>query len=232
MDRTLKLFVLLKCQCRYAADGPLHPRGGPTCTKYQYKHRRLTPGLFWIYCLECGVCIGFFVMDRAESPRTLFDVLFTRWERPPEVVVYDNSCHGQAFALNRESEWSKSMQWAVDAMHFKGHKGCAHSYDIKRFPLLSDLNSQRCEQQVCSTPRKHCYCFVFVLWYNYLGCLQLWISAFHASSPLVYCGFADELMLLFWTFGNSQLHSLKKYLLAMCMYRTQSLPSSQRHAAS
>lgn len=139
--------VCLQLGCRYAADR-ISQTTGRQCNKQQYKGRNLTPGLFWIYCLDCSGCIGFLVMTASESPRTLFEALYTRWQIPPLVVVYDNSCHAQAFALNREAEWARTIQWVIDALHFKGHSGCAFSYDIKEFLPLQQKNSQLCEQQV------------------------------------------------------------------------------------
>lgn len=133
--------------CRYAADR-FSQRVGATCSKEKYRHRRLTPGLFFVYCLDCNNCVGFVAMPDAESPRTLFEVIYVHWPTQPEVVVYDNSCHAMTYALNREPEWFKSVVWIIDATHFPGHTGCAHSFNIKRHPTLAKLNSQICEQRV------------------------------------------------------------------------------------
>ena len=92
-------------------------------------------------------------MRDAESPRTLFEAIYLHWPFPPKVVVYDNSCHAMTYALNREPEWFKDVQWVIDATHFPGHIGCAFSFDIKRQPCLSHLNSQICEQRVRKCPR-------------------------------------------------------------------------------
>ena len=121
---------------------------GTTCSKQQYKHRQLTAGLFFVYCLDCSRCVGFVAMRDAESPRTLFEAIYLHWPFPPQVVVYDNSCHAMTYALNREPAWFKDVQWVIDATHFPGHTGCAFSFDIKRQPCLSHLNSQICEQRL------------------------------------------------------------------------------------
>ncbi|DBA94641.1 TPA: hypothetical protein ACH3X1_002213 [Trebouxia sp. C0004] len=86
-------------------------------------------------------------MKDAESPRTLFEAIYVHWPTPPQVVVYDNSCHAMTYALNREPEWFNAVQWVIDATHFPGHTGCAYAFDIKRQPCLSRLNSQICEQR-------------------------------------------------------------------------------------
>ena len=87
-------------------------------------------------------------MKDAECPRTLFEAIYVHWPQPPEVVVYDNSCHAMTYVLNREPTWFQDVQWVIDAAHFPGHTGCAYAFDIKRQPLLSKLNSQICEQKV------------------------------------------------------------------------------------
>ena len=87
-------------------------------------------------------------MRDAESPRTLFEAIYVHWPEPPEVVVYDNSCHAMTYALNREPAWFKDVQWVIDATHFPGHTGWAYAFDIKRQPRLWRLNSQICEQRV------------------------------------------------------------------------------------
>ncbi len=107
--------------CRYLADFR-RQRGGAHCTKYHYDSKNLTPGLFIMHCLKCSSCLGFHKMDEHESPKTLFEVLYTRWARPPRVVVYDNSCNAQVYFLNREPAWAQNILFLVDKMHMYGHK--------------------------------------------------------------------------------------------------------------
>lgn len=87
-------------------------------------------------------------MPNSESPRTLFEVLYTRFKQAPDVVVYDNSCHGHVYCLNREPAWAARTQFVVDKAHWKGHTGCSSGYDIGLYPRLSQLNSQLAEQRV------------------------------------------------------------------------------------
>jgi hypothetical protein len=102
-----------------------------------------------LHCLDCGQCLGFNMMPDAESPRTLFEVLFTRWQpSAPSVIVYDNSCHGHVYCLNREPEWCKDSVFAIDKVHYKGHVGCSAGYDISSYPGLAHYNSSMAEQRV------------------------------------------------------------------------------------
>ncbi|GIL67120.1 hypothetical protein Vafri_20567 [Volvox africanus] len=130
---------------RYMADS--WSQGCRSCTKHPYDTRNLTPGLLVVHCLNCWACLGFHMMPHHESPRTLFDILYTRWAVAPRFVVYDNSCNSQIFFLNREPEWVRDCQFFIDKMHFKGHVGCCQSYNIEQYPTFSQFNSQLAEQR-------------------------------------------------------------------------------------
>lgn len=132
--------------------------GARMCNKLKNDRKGLVPGIFVMHCLRCASCIGFHVMDDAESPRTLFEAIMTRWETAPHVVVYDNACHAHAYFLNREPEYARDMVCLVDTLHYKGHTGCSQSYDISIYPQWGRFNSQLCEQKVRCWP-----CMVYLV---------------------------------------------------------------------
>jgi hypothetical protein len=131
----------------YGADLRSQRAGAKRCTKYKYDSKNLSPGLFVVHCLECQGCLGFHMLENAESPRALFEVLFTRWSQAPAVVVYDNNCHAHAYFLNREPEWVTNTLFVIDKTHFRGHTGCCKAYDIGSYPNLACKNSQLAEQR-------------------------------------------------------------------------------------
>ncbi len=132
--------------CRYSADERTCRL--PCCTKYKNDTKALAPGLFVVHCMKCSGCLGFNIMERHESPRSLFDILYTRWKSPPDVVVYDNGCNAHAYVLKREPAWAANTLFLIDKLHYMGHKACSLAYDIARYPLLGKLNSQLAEQRV------------------------------------------------------------------------------------
>ena len=68
------------------------PEDQDACRKYSSSHPTLlTPGIFTIYCPH-GVCCGFEVMRSHESPKRPFKIVFTRFETPPDIIIYDNCC--------------------------------------------------------------------------------------------------------------------------------------------
>ena len=127
------------------------------CNKARNDTKGLAHGVFVLHCLDCAACIGFHMMPSSESPRTLFEILFTRWPTAPEVVVYDNGCHAHAYALNREPEWASNTFYVIDKLHYRGHTACSSSYDIGKYPVLGKKNSSMAEQKV----RERARCFGF-----------------------------------------------------------------------
>lgn len=131
---------------RYVADGTSEK--APACNKALNDVKALCPGVFVMHCLKCSECIGFHMMPSSESPRTLFEVLFTRWPVAPSVVVYDNGCNAHTYVLNREPDWCKDTLYVVDKLHYKGHVACSIGYNIAEYEDLAKLNSSMAEQKV------------------------------------------------------------------------------------
>ena len=71
----------------------------------------------------------FHVMGDAESPRTIFDVLYTRFPEAPPVFCMDNGCNLHEFMLNREPEYFRRTEMYIDEPHFRGHKRCCEAYN-------------------------------------------------------------------------------------------------------
>jgi hypothetical protein len=43
--------------------------------------------------------------------------------------LYNNACNLLAYMLNRALVWAKNVQVFINALHFKGHTGCAIGLD-------------------------------------------------------------------------------------------------------
>ena len=70
-------FPLLRGLLQFAADLE-NKKDGESCNKFARRHSQLTPGLFTVFCAH-GICLGFKLMMNKESPKTAFDILFTRF---------------------------------------------------------------------------------------------------------------------------------------------------------
>ena len=60
----------------------------------------------------------------AESPETIFSVLYSLCDDADKLVFYDNACNFLVYALGREPWYFKNMISLVDTFHAKGHKNC------------------------------------------------------------------------------------------------------------
>jgi hypothetical protein len=68
-------------------------------------------------------------MTDAESPGTLFELLYLFFSEGPKRVVYDNGCNLLTYILNRDPVWARHLRIFIDALDLKGHTGCATSLD-------------------------------------------------------------------------------------------------------
>ena len=132
---------------KYEADETRQTKETDSCRKLSYGHPTLSPGIFTVYC-QHGVCYGFEVMARCESPKIPFQIFTTRFPHPPRVIVYDNACKLHQYCLNREPQHFQNTLFLVDRFHWKGHTGCSSGYnlDMYRGQQLRALNSQINEQ--------------------------------------------------------------------------------------
>lgn len=127
---------------RYAAD---RHSSSAICNKMQRSSLNLLPGCVFYWCISCRRCVFFHVMGDAESPRTIFDVLYTRWKTPPKVVCMDNGCNLHDFMLNREPLHFRNVEMHIDEPHFRGHKRCCPAYNTGAYSILE--NSPLAEQK-------------------------------------------------------------------------------------
>ena len=109
------------------------------CNKLYKKKGRLGAGtlLFW-----CGVhrkCLGFYIMQSAESCKTVFQILATRFTKQPRVIIYDNGCNLSEYILNRAPGPFKDTYILSDGFHWKNHTNCCVAYNSKLYPPLNSI---------------------------------------------------------------------------------------------
>jgi hypothetical protein len=126
------------------------------CRKDSYRHSALTPGLFTLFCPH-GICLGFQLMEHAESPKTAFEILVRRFDRIPRLIIYDNACKLHLYCLKREPRRFQDTRFMVDRLHFrKGHVGCSLGYSMDSYECdetIAAINSQANEQANASLRR-------------------------------------------------------------------------------
>ena len=121
----------LKCYAADLVSGTTH-KG---CNKYQHSHINQLPGCMIYWCSLCGRCIGFSVMDSAESVRMPFEFMYTTCATAPDKFQMDNVCNLDQYLRNREPEFFAACELLIDEAHFRGHVTCSANYNTRACDL-------------------------------------------------------------------------------------------------
>lgn len=111
------------------------------CNKLYKKKGRLGAGTLLFWCGEHRKCLGFYVMPSAESCKTVFTILTTRFPKQPRVIIYDNGCNLSEYILNRAPLLFKETYILSDGFHWKNHINCGEAYNSKLYPMLNSNNA-------------------------------------------------------------------------------------------
>lgn len=116
-------FFPLHERCRrvrsYSVDNRrnLQPRKLDLCSKVSASTRNDRRLLMIFMCAGCNTCIGFSVLPDSESPRSVSDLVFSRFRSAPSTIVYDNGCNLSTFAMLREPTYFGDTTFALDKFH-------------------------------------------------------------------------------------------------------------------
>lgn len=124
---------------KYAADEHTF-NTARSCQKAQPVMRRLIPGCMFYWCTLCGLCVCFHVMANAESPKTVFDTLYTKWQHAPPSFCMDNGCNVHHYILNREPGFFRDTKIFIDQSHYHGHKDCSAAYNTGNSLMILSLS--------------------------------------------------------------------------------------------
>ena len=118
-----------------------------SCNKYSYAISSKS-GSTYLYLIfdpiHYGHCYGFHLIEN-EGAKDPFSVPFLFMEEAPSEFFCDNSCILEEYALNREPKFYRQCRFYHDVFHGYHHK-CPYSYNSRRVPSLSQVNSEICEQ--------------------------------------------------------------------------------------
>jgi hypothetical protein len=87
------------------------------CSKHAYNQHKRTPGVQACICLDCLRVVGFNAMHEAESARSVFEVVFSRFPTAPDVIIYDNACNLSQYCHTRESYFFRDTCFVIDKLH-------------------------------------------------------------------------------------------------------------------
>ena len=117
--------VVRKLEKKYKKDTYVSVGAG-ACPKYSNSTKKFMPGVLLCFCLAGPkpVLIGYHILEQAESPRTIFNVLFTRWQVAPKKIIYGT-------LLTRDSFYSQDAH-ARSLDRHTPHVSWPARYDIPR----------------------------------------------------------------------------------------------------
>ena len=118
------------------------------CNKYSYAvaTRSGSTYLYFMFDpLHYGHCYGFHMIEN-EGPKDVFcpPYLYMETEEGPLEMIGDNACLVEEYALNREPRFWRKCRFCHDCFHGYHHK-CPFTYNTKRIPGLSGINTEICE---------------------------------------------------------------------------------------
>lgn len=106
------------------------------------------PGVLIFHCLEHNKCIGFVILDGAESPKIVTEIIVSRMSSPPQIIIYDNGSNLCEYVLNRFPLFFNKTRFFVDGFYFKSYTNCPNTYDSNfNEGLTGKLNTSLAEQK-------------------------------------------------------------------------------------
>jgi hypothetical protein len=106
--------------------------------------------LFLVVCTCCQQIVGFSVLDGRESTRTVFEILYSRFDRAPKRIIYDNACNACLTFNLREARFFADTEFVIDRFHWKDHvNGCSPAFNPgnrANTKALKGVNTSVCEQ--------------------------------------------------------------------------------------
>lgn len=133
-----------KVAAKYLADS--HNDSDSCCKKFSAEKGKNMPGLLLVFCLDHQKCIGFMLLQNKESPRTVMELLFSRWAVCPKEVHYDNGCNTHTFCMYREPYFFRDCRFFIDKFHVASHSECSPTYDPRYMSQFAGVNTQLMEQ--------------------------------------------------------------------------------------
>ncbi|KAI8893111.1 hypothetical protein BC833DRAFT_532166 [Globomyces pollinis-pini] len=120
---------------------------GSTCNHSFKEAGQLGAGTVIYWCAEHRQCLGFSVLQAAESSCSIFNTLITRFNPMPSVIIYDNGCNLHDYIMNRAPNFFKNTLIYSDGFHWKGHNNCSLNYNSKLYSFLEHVSTVLHEQK-------------------------------------------------------------------------------------
>ncbi|KAJ2986842.1 hypothetical protein HDV02_006535, partial [Globomyces sp. JEL0801] len=117
------------------------------CNHHFKEKGRLGAGTLLYWCGRHRHCIGFTILQSAESSKTVYSTLLSRFKKLPKYIIYDNGCNLYDYILNRSPEYFMDTYVLSDGFHWKNHINCGVTFNAKLYQALQDISTVLHEQK-------------------------------------------------------------------------------------
>ena len=124
-----------------------NPKEEIVCNKDYKLAGKFGAGTLCFFCAEHRFCIGFVVLTSSESVQHVYNVLITRFNHMPSVIIYDNGCNLHEYILNRTPWYFVNTMVLCDGFHWQNHINCCDGYNSKLYPFLAGISTVLHEQK-------------------------------------------------------------------------------------
>ena len=148
------------------------------CEKQFNSASTITGGIGTLTCNH-KITKGFRAIRNGESPvifcHSILRRLPAKVQAHKRVVVYDFACQMHKVCLRRYPYRIRRFQFVIDRHHQVNHKSCSQAYDISKYPVMNDINTQIAEQ-LNNSLRKLSTVVAYSNFQTYLRIIQIFIT--------------------------------------------------------
>ena len=163
----------------YKADTKPNPvEDDEDCEKHFNSTSSITGGIGSVTCNH-KITKGFRAIRRGESPvmfcHSILRRLPAKVQAHKRVVVYDFACQMHKVCLRRYPYRIRRFQFVIDRHHQGNHTACSQAYNISKYPVMNELNTQIAEQ-LNNSLRKLSTVVAYSNFQTYLKIIQIFIT--------------------------------------------------------
>ena len=115
------------------------------CGKHFKEASSISGGICTVTCNH-KITKGFRAIKHGESPAIFCNSIFRRLPKKVKahrrVVIYDFACKMHKFYLRRYPYRTRRFQFVIDRHHQSNHKSCSLAYNISKYPVMNNINTQ------------------------------------------------------------------------------------------
>jgi len=99
-----------------------------------YSHEAVCrAGVILMHCPH-GIILDVEVLNGAESPVIIFNMMMRFMTEAPGLIIYDNACTLMDYCFKRAPGNFKHTVFKVDRFHFCNHTACSEAFSVEKWP--------------------------------------------------------------------------------------------------